>query len=705
MFLTGIIARLVLLTQASPLHELQDVNSGKDALSMLQMETRTLPAELENKPSLNHPDTLPETLPEHPAASQDFVQLCRDNPAEYIEENKTEAILHVVMESHNLDLWSFRLLDAMNKANLKVNEWEVVGAPYDTHSILANDSLPQIYNVTIRKTSQYKNMGEGIESEEEHIVYEKAVEEEEQTVHEMVEHLRHPLAGEHKIPNSSDAMSIVTVGSDGTITTPDESASTAAATPMYEVNYDKIHGITTWDDVAAEIKAQGGMNTENLGRITLPPGVDLGEELIVSDRQMLSVNESNDLSLLRGQRRRRRGQKKNKRQKEWVSKALGKLEGEMCSRTIHGKPVARGRSSRALSCDWRRRRRWWPSLHCHCSGWENIALICYRPCDRGWYGIWFLCHKSCAPWEDTLSTCNKRCNDGTGQKFWSTCGLGYCSINAGACVAFVAKIAVAFLEMLSNFIPGTAAMNKLRGIATVLVKSGMNAAKKMALKAAVKAAVRDVKKRLLKEAKKNLKKYMKQQRRELREELQDSLLEGGAETVSETMIAKTETGALKDAAMEMVKAVDPTGITGVVDAFEASSCDSKYIDDMPEQDLDGAVCPDEINIQGYTPEHPLVLGAWEMMDDEYDGRPVYQNQHDFYIYSLYSRWHISTVVGAVSVMATIKYSGDCPPFGFSINADFYNARAKRWVTRTTIWRITSPRRRRRAPPTRRRRRR
>jgi len=678
--------QLGLLVHASFPHGQGDIDNSRDALSMLQMETRSLPADSEDDPSLDHI----EMIPVRPAASKEYVQLCRDNPAEYTDgENHTEAILHVEMENYDLELWAFRLKDAMNKAKLKINEWEPVGPPFGTHAIMANDSFPQIYNVTIRRTTQYLNLGEGFESEEDHKAYIRGLKESEDTVIEMNEHIKNPGVGEHKISNSSgDTMSAVTIGSDGSIAPPHASVSAATAKHLYEINYDKIHGITTWDDVREEVMAAGGINTENMGLISPPPGVEVGEgELILSDRQLST--ESDDLSL-EGSSRRRRGKKKNKKQKEWVSKALGKLEGKMCTRQIHGKPVARLRSTRGLSCDWRRRRRWLPTLHCHCRGWQQIGLLCHDYCGHGWYGVWFTCHKDCAPWEDTLSTCNKRCaTDNSAEKFSTTCGLGYCSVDTGACVVFIFKIAVAFLEMLSNFIPGAAAMNKLRTTATVLVKAGLNAVNKMLLKAAIKSAVRSVKRRLMTEAKANLKKYMKQQARELREELQEDLLEGGAELVAETMIAKTERGAIRDMALEIVKAVDPTGISGVVSSFEASSCDSKYIGDMPEDDLDHAVCPDEIAISGYLPEQVGVPSLWEIMDDEYNGRPVYTNVHGYFMYSMWSRWFISDVVGSNMVRADHHGDSDCPPLG-SVSAYYWGGK---WVNRKNTWSKAQPRRR------------
>jgi len=212
---------------------------------------------------------------------------------------------------------------------------------------------------------------------------------------------------------------------------------------------------------------------------------------------------------------------------------------------------------------------------------------------------------------------------------------------------------------------------------------------KMLLKAAIKSAVRSVKRRLMTEAKANLKKYMKQQARELREELQEDLLEGGAELVAETMIAKTERGAIRDMALEIVKAVDPTGISGVVSSFEASSCDSKYIGDMPEDDLDHAVCPDEIAISGYLPEQVGVPSLWEIMDDEYNGRPVYTNVHGYFMYSMWSRWFISDVVGSNMVRADHHGDSDCPPLG-SVSAYYWGGK---WVNRKNTWSKAQPRRR------------
>lgn len=160
----------------------------------------------------------------------------------------------------------------------------------------------------------------------------------------------------------------------------------------------------------------------------------------------------------------------------------------------------------------------------------------------------------------------------------TTCvGLGYCAKSSGECAAKIVKIALSFVDMFANFVPGGKAMSVLKRAA----KTGT----KEALKLAIKAAVKDVAKELLRKTRKNLVKYIKQEKKTLREETKNAIMQGGAEQVVETMIAKTQSGALKDAAMELVEAVDPTGIVSVVNSFEADNCRDKVMENMPESDL------------------------------------------------------------------------------------------------------------------------
>jgi len=316
--------------------------------------------------------------------------------------------------------------------------------------------------------------------------------------------------------------------------------------------------------------------------------------------------------------------KKNKKQKDWASKAISKLEGEVCTRKVNGKPAARNRRSRAVSCNTRCRN-WWIgscSTSCNCGGWEDIAAICYERCDsRTEIGVWFLCHKHCNGWEDFGITCNEKCN--IVPHIGTTCGALYCSRDTGACVAKVAKITLAFIEVFSNFVPGGTAMAGLRTAARVGTKA--------ALKIAIKKAVKDVAKRLARKAKSKLRRYLKKAGRELRSEVQDSLLEGGGEMVAETMIAKTESGALRDAAMEMVAAIDPTGIVSLVNAFQADSCRDKVIGMMPTDDFVDESCPFSVTFSGAEHWQRNRMGTFEMTDEDLDARPVYKNAHGQYL--------------------------------------------------------------------------
>lgn len=214
----------------------------------------------------------------------------------------------------------------------------------------------------------------------------------------------------------------------------------------------------------------------------------------------------------------------------------------------------------------------------------------------------------------------------------TTCGALYCSRDTGACIAKIAKLAIAFLEALANFIPG--------GKAIGAIKAAAKAGSKALLKKAIKAAAKQVAKRLLKDAKKNLKKYMKKQAKALREELMDSLLEGGAEAVAETTLAKTESGAIAEAALELVKAIDPTGISGIVDAFQADSCRSKMIDPMPEDGLNDEICPDAVTVSGVESWQSDRMTRYEYMGEDQDERPIYMSDNNQFLFYRNGQWLI-----------------------------------------------------------------
>jgi len=261
------------------------------------------------------------------------------------------------------------------------------------------------------------------------------------------------------------------------------------------------------------------------------------------------------------------GKKPTQKQLNWAARAISKLESKICSRHRSGKAVAYARSSYMP---------WWSSC---ASGYEwDGVLLCYKKCVSGYYPVSFLCHQDCGKKEDTWSECIERCRDvpGSPSPLDTTCSLFYCGQSTGDCASHGANIALSFASMFANFIPGGKALTGIKKA----VKKGTMAA----MKAAMKKAVKDVAKKMLKKAKKNLKKVMKSQKEDLKDELKDAILQGGAEQVAEVFIAKTQTGYLKDTAVEILKEVDPTGIADVVGSFEADRCRDKVIEEFPDED-------------------------------------------------------------------------------------------------------------------------
>jgi len=259
--------------------------------------------------------------------------------------------------------------------------------------------------------------------------------------------------------------------------------------------------------------------------------------------------------------------KKYKKQMNWAARQISKLEAPVCSRYRERKAAAYARSSYG---------KWW--WHSCASGYDDIWGLCYKKCASGYYASWFVCHKSCGSREDTLSECIERCRDvpGAPSPIDTTCSLFYCGQSSGDCAEHGAKIAMSFMTMFANFIPGGRALTGIKKA----VKKGTMAA----MKAAMKKAVKDIAKKMLKKARKNLKKEIKSQGKELRDDLKEAIIQGGAEEVAEVFIAKTGSGHIAETAVAILKEVDPTGIADVVGSFEADRCRDKVIDDMPELD-------------------------------------------------------------------------------------------------------------------------
>lgn len=189
-----------------------------------------------------------------------------------------------------------------------------------------------------------------------------------------------------------------------------------------------------------------------------------------------------------------------------------------------------------------------------------MTLLCFQDCSvRGDYQ------------HDTGLYCHKPC-DRDGQFHLRTgCGAGEvrkCVKNAGACVADILNKVVAIGEVLLNI--GTAGAFKAISAAAKAAKTSIKAGLAL-VKAAMKASAKALAKKLMNRGtiKKRLKKLAKEHK--------EDILEGGAELfLSQSMPA--DIGA---ALLEIAAIVDPTGVTGVVDAFmPGPNCDdSAYFDE------------------------------------------------------------------------------------------------------------------------------
>lgn len=335
---------------------------------------------------------------------------------------------------------------------------------------------------------------------------------------------------------------------------------------------------------------------------------------------------------------RRARKKKNQKQRDWAGKAIAKLESEVCTRSSKFR-MSRSRKT-WLKCCHNLVVPYFETEACHA---HEVAgpIECLSKCGEGWE-------------PGTLGTCIELCDIPSLQEHMNTRCDGYCTRDTGACVAKYAKMTLAMIDMVSNFIPGARSLALIR---TAAQKS------RAALKVAIKKAAREIAKRLRQDAKRKLRRYMKKEAKELREDLLDALVEGGAESVAEVVIAHTESGAVQKAAEDLVKAVDPTGIIAFIEAFETDTCESKKILNMPVDDLVEEVCPDTIHFSGSAAAMNIQhsrLTTFDYVGEDQDNRPIYANDQNQFLFYYDSWW----LIGADSTrgLAGIHNNGHglCP---------------------------------------------
>jgi len=272
--------------------------------------------------------------------------------------------------------------------------------------------------------------------------------------------------------------------------------------------------------------------------------------------------------------------KKNKKQKKWVAKQMAKLAKEVCVRpdsySPHWDLVVDGS--------------WVPYAGPNCRSYQYESpslvpgmVVCTNNCEDGEYKWHSSCVWKCDREGDVLAHMNHRCH-------------AYCASNQSTCIAKHVHIALSFIDVLSNFYPPAKAVTA--------IKAAVKVGTKIAIKKALIAAAKAVGRKLLKKAKKNLKKHMKSKKKEIQNALKrdmkevelDMILEGGLEELAQARIAEgggNLDGKVKSEARELVEAVDPTGVSDLINAISADNCEDMVIGAMPTEGLESELCGDE----------------------------------------------------------------------------------------------------------------
>lgn len=266
---------------------------------------------------------------------------------------------------------------------------------------------------------------------------------------------------------------------------------------------------------------------------------------------------------------------KNKKQKKWAAKQILKNQETICERATYGVGWGRYRDWAALGWDM------------HCNGWDQVGLICYKPCrdqfGSGWHGVAERCYPGCRSGyiNGRIGECHERCGDAQSlpQVGIECHGWIHCADSWGTCNRKAFDIAVSFASFASNLFP-------YARVAMKAAKTAKAAGKTFGRM--VYAAIKAVGKKMLKKAKKNLIKYMrkrvKEEGKQIKEETMDAIFEGGAELVA-TGIIKNQDASFGEEALKVAEAIDPIGVAEIVAAFKARSCNNLKIDPMPTDGL------------------------------------------------------------------------------------------------------------------------
>jgi len=294
------------------------------------------------------------------------------------------------------------------------------------------------------------------------------------------------------------------------------------------------------------------------------------QELIVNDQGKETDMEE---MLSTGKRRGKRT-----KQYEWASKAAkrmsyGEAEGS-CTPKHHGRDV------RGMECDlckWG----WVPHpCNCNCRGWEQKTVDCWKPCshynDEYTQTIGYHCWKPC---------------DREGQLALNVgCGYGpldrTCHASDGDCVMKYVNHAISLIDVLTTVLSGGVA-GAFKAAVKTAVKAGTKVAAKQGIKAAIKKAAKEFAKSLMNS--KAIQKKVNKFKRQFRKDLKNEVYEQGSELfiAASSSNSEQEGPDALEILDEVVEAVDPTGIYGMVKGWiPPDYCDDTvYLDeDIPDEE-------------------------------------------------------------------------------------------------------------------------
>lgn len=237
---------------------------------------------------------------------------------------------------------------------------------------------------------------------------------------------------------------------------------------------------------------------------------------------------------------------KKKKLNNWVKKMIVAMEG--------------------ASCD---RHRYWQAqkfvgvggmfgASCPAGKWRHRGLICYEDCKSGY--------------KQEGMECVRNCNYGPHR---TEC-TGYCTADSGKCAEVIATKTFAVFSMVMNFVPGGSTLRAAK-TAYKAYKTGSKTALGAA-KTVMKKYLRTQGKVLRKAAKKNLKTFVKAEiKKQIKSTINDSDFDEIIdESIDSLQLQQMQSQGMEADMVELAKAMDPTGLSDVIDAFAGRECKSMW---------------------------------------------------------------------------------------------------------------------------------